>query len=96
MPNPPERSHEGEEMSKNGPCQFCMSGSSFGREDAQLVLYEGQWQPWPLVSPRPNAPVIRTSICPVCERERFNAEAIPILNEKIAEHQRAAKSRGQQ
>lgn len=65
------------------PCQFCMSGSSFGTEKAQLVLWEGQWRPWPLVASRPDAPMILADICPVCDRERFNEEEVPRLNEKI-------------
>lgn len=67
------------------PCQYCMSGSSLGNQKAQLVLFEGSWEPWPLVSPRPDgAPLILSSICPVCDRERFNAEAVPQINERIA------------
>lgn len=73
----------------DGPCQFCMSGSSFGSEKAQLVLYEGRWHPWPLVTPRPDAPMVLTDICPVCDRERFNDEEVPRLNAKIE----AAKAR---
>ena len=66
------------------PCQYCMSGSSFGQESAQLVLIDGQWQPWPLVAARPEVPMILADICPVCDRERFNAEEVPRLNAKIA------------
>lgn len=71
-------------------CQFCMSGSSLGSERAQLVLCEGQWQPWPLVASRPEAPMILADICPVCDRERFNAEEVPRLNAKIAAMQQGA------
>ncbi len=67
------------------PCQYCMSGSTLGAQQAQLVLHEGRWQPWPLVGTRPSgAPRLLTSICPVCDRERFNAEAVPRLNAEIA------------
>lgn len=67
------------------PCQFCMSGSSLESEKAQLVLFEGRWQPWPLVMSRPEgAPMILADICPVCDRVRFNEEEVPRLNEKIA------------
>lgn len=65
------------------PCQYCMAGSSFGTEKAQLVLYEGHWQPWPLVMSRPDAPMVHCDICPVCDRERFNEEEVPRLNEKF-------------
>lgn len=68
----------------NNICQFCMSGSDFGTEKAQLVLHEGQWQPWPLVMTRPEAaPMLLTDICPVCDREKFNDEEVPRLNAKI-------------
>jgi len=65
------------------PCQFCMAGSGFGAEKAQLVLYEGFWRPWPLVMSRPDAPMILADVCPVCDRERFNAEEVPRLNAKL-------------
>lgn len=69
-----------------GPCQYCMSGGSFSipNEKAQLVLYDNVWQPWPLVTPIPdNAPMLLCDVCPVCDRERFNAEEVPRLNAKI-------------
>jgi hypothetical protein len=70
-----------QEQQRGGPCQFCMSGE----QQAQLILHEGQWQPWPLVASRPtNAPRLLSGICPVCDRERFNAEAVPKLNAAIA------------
>lgn len=64
----------------DGPCQFCMSGSSLSRQRAQLVLLDGVWQPWPLVMARPDTPMILCEVCPVCERERFNTEEVPRLN----------------
>ena len=70
-------------MMSDNPCQFCMSGSSLGSEKAQIVLYEGRWQPWPLVMSRPDTPVIMTDICPVCDTERFNVEEVPRLNAAI-------------
>lgn len=68
-------------------CQFCMSGSNFGAEKAQLILWNGRWQPWPLVSSKPDAPMLLADVCPVCDTQRFNAEEVPRLNEKIAEFQ---------
>jgi len=77
------------------PCQFCMAGSSFGTSKAQLVLYEGSWQAWPLVMSIPyDCPVIVSDICPVCDTERFNNEEIPILNKKIAEYNEKQKEKG--
>ena len=68
----------------SGPCQYCMAGSSLGPEKPQLVLYEGHWQPWPLVMPLPGvAYVVRCDICPACDRERFNAEEVPRLNKRF-------------
>lgn len=70
-----------------GPCQFCMDG----REKAQLVLHEGAWHPWPLVCALPDAaPTLLCDICPGCDRDRFNAEEVPRLNEKIAALKRRA------
>jgi hypothetical protein len=74
--------------SRNGdtavsPCPFCMSMSSRVVGKAQLVLFEGRWQPWPLVSPLPDAPMVLADVCPACDRERFNAEEVPRLNRKL-------------
>lgn len=68
----------------NGPCQYCMSGSSAGSQRALLILVNGQWQPWPLVAAKPDVPTLLCEICPVCDRENFNVEEVPRLNAKIA------------
>ncbi len=65
------------------PCQFCLSDSSLGRQRVQLVLLDGTWQPWPLITARPDAPMLLCEVCPVCERERFNAEELDRLNANI-------------
>lgn len=73
-------------------CQFCMAGT-VGAQKAQLVLYEGSWQPWPLVAPMPDdVPVILCDICPGCDRERFNEQEVPRLNQKIAERNQRASA----
>lgn len=66
------------------PCQYCMGGRSLGAFKAQLVLFEGSWEPWPLVMPRPAVPTILADVCPVCDTERFNTEEVPRLNARMA------------
>lgn len=75
-----------------GPCQYCMDG----RDKAQLILCEGAWQPWPLVaSLPPHDAMILCDVCPECDRERFNTEEVPRLNDKISARNSRAATKGE-
>ncbi len=63
-----------------------------GDQKAQLILCDGQWQPWPLVaSLPPHQGLVLCNVCPECDRERFNEEEVPRLNKVIEARNAAVK-----
>lgn len=76
--------HHKEDAGRTGPCQLCMSGSSFGAEKAQYLLINGHWNPWPLVASKPdNVPCVRLR-CHICDEAGYREDAAA-LNARIAE-----------